>query len=165
MNDGLMDLISQAKKFKAGMKSGDFDREIISKLTDFLTPKVKVCISKAVDEWRGTYTPKYYDPTGGLKDMYELKITNKSFHIGFGSEFGGGGYRSPEDVYKIVFKEGYHGGYWRVPLNIWKYRSPRETVKGNSILQSAISNLTKMWDSEVPKKIEELQEQIYNRFF
>lgn len=156
MNDGLMDFINNIDAMIKDIESGAFKKACVIEIKAFLEPKIKQCVADAVDTWRETYTPKYYDPTGGLKDMYEMKITEKAFNISYGSEYGSGSYRSPSSVYKIVFKEGYHGGYWRVPLNVWKYRSPRKTVQGPSIFDLAEKNIDSIWESEVEPEIDNI---------
>lgn len=164
MSDGLIDLINVAKQVLSDIQSGKIAQRCVAELKSFLEPKIKQCVADAVDTWRGTYTPKYYSPTGGLKNMYKMKLTTKSFSISYGAEYATTGYRSPQSVEKIVFQEGYHGGYWRVPLNIWKYRSPRPTVKGPSILDLAEKNIDIIWNSEVVPKMQEISDNAFSSY-
>ena len=97
--------------------------------------------------------------------MYKINLTEKEFSISFGPEFGTSRYRSVGDVYNIVFKEGYHGGYWRTPLFIWKYRSPRSTIKGPSILKLALDNIDIAWATEIKPKIKEIGKAIVYSYF
>ena len=121
-------------------------------------------MSNAVNAWRGTYTPKYYASSGGLESMYKMILNEKICRVDYGAEYTNSGYRSSQSVFKIVFQEGYHGGYWRVPLNVWKYRSPNPTAQGPSILESVENNIDVIWDSEVVPKIREIEKKVFSNY-
>lgn len=160
MNDGLTSLNAEIDELIKDLQSGVFKKKCIPEIKAFLEPGVKKCVADAVDDWRGTYTPKYYTPSDGLKNMYKTTIDENAFVMSYGAEYATTMYRSPKNVFDIVFKEGYHGGYWRVPLFIWKYRSPRPTVRSTSIFKLAEDNIDNFWNNEVEPKIQEITDKI-----
>lgn len=139
------------------------------------------CIDSGINKFYASYTPTFYNRTGGLKSFAHAEIYgDNQFIFQHGPEFGSGGYRVSNDyIYMKVFLLGYHGGadadsrkgrhpatgtpYWRTPYpyySRWGNPAPQSTSPYELIMQEWNNYCENIWPT-LQKQITQILLQRY----
>ena len=131
----------------------------------------KQCVEIGVNEFYGTYDPKLYGRTGGLKTFAKPEIVgNEDFVFQFGPEYGQGSYSvGLEYIFIKIFMLGWHGGadsglghpasgipYYRTPYPYYN-RWGRQAIKSPT---SPYQNIINHWNAYCQNEWPSIKQQI-----
>ncbi len=167
---GILDeAIKRAEALVKEIESGKLLEEVLNEVYPEIESYLKQCVDEAVDAFYGTYSPRYYNRTEGLKEMWEVKRMGKGqFRTSFDGNLAGGYHQNSEIIFQNVMMQGYHGGsggkgadgiQWRRPYK--KYTEwGRSAPRTSSPYDEAITQFDSIWYSYLKPKGENVLRQL-----
>lgn len=147
--------ITEYKKFleQKIKEAKSIEEKIDGEIVERFQKDLKKAVNKAIDTFYHSYSPKYYKRKYSLRYMYKITSGKNRITIDCDPGYTFAKHRmSNDDLYNLVFREGYHGGvpdginhpspgipYWRTPhphFTEWgipaiQTESPLQMIKQN----------------------------------